>query len=419
MIISFIILFGALILGFPIYMALLTSGMYLLIVELNMNLSSVSLVLYDSVAKFTLTAVPFFLLAGAILDNTSMAKRLIHWLFSVISPVRGGIPLVGVVANEFFGAISGSSAAATGTVGKILHPEIAKVKNESFAIGLLTSAGALAIIMPPSITMILYGATASVSVGDLFLTGIFPAAVIGVLLGGFIVYSSKKAGPENKFSLKAVLVTGKAAFWVIILPVIILGGIYGGIFTPTESAAVAAIYAFIVAVFIYREMGVRSLFSAIKDTSLLTTQIFIIIAASVVFSQALTLAHVPQQLIELTANLPPWAFLLFLNIVLLAVGMFFDPTSAVLVLTPLLVPVALHMGVDLIHLGMIMTVNLAIGMFTPPVGMNLFVAQGVFKKPMAYIINSLKPFWIWYLGALLIITYFPQLYMWIPELVKQ
>jgi C4-dicarboxylate transporter DctM subunit len=418
MLISAIIFVLFLALGFPIYLALLSSGLYMIVFDMNMQGSSVVLMLYDSVARFTLVAVPFFLLAGALTETSTLAKRLVEWLFSIVRHVRGGVPITGVLANEFFGAISGSSAAATGTVGKIMFPEIKKVEGEAFALGLLTSCGALAIIMPPSITMILYGSAASVSTGTLFLAGIVPAILIGALISIYIVWRSKKVDKEHRFSFKEFILRTKNAFWILLLPVIILGGIYGGLFTPTEAASVAAMYAFIIATLIYKELGLRSIFGALKDSLVLNTQIFIIIASSAVFSQALTFAQVPQKLLALTSDLSPFIFLLIVNLILLLVGMFFDPTSAVLVITPLLVPICNLLGIDLIQLGLIMTVNLAIGMFTPPFGLNLFVSQGVFKKSMSEVVSSLKPFWIPYFLALAIITYIPQIYLWIPKLMK-
>ncbi|RSK55134.1 TRAP transporter large permease [Bacillus canaveralius] len=423
MLISIIILLGFMFIGFPIYIALLASSFYLLFFELSMSIQSVMLVLYDSVARFTLAAVPFFLLTGAILENSTMGERLVEWMYRVVGKIRGGLPLTGILANEFFGAISGSSAAATATVGKILHPKISKVESESFSIGLLTSAGALSVIMPPSITMILYGATASISISDLFLTGIVPALIVGVVIGGFIIVRSKgelEVDAEVAAAAEATYLQNlgratKNAFWVILFPLIILGGIYSGWFTPTEAAAFSAIYALMVAVFIYRDMGFKSLFQSVKSSLELTMQIFIVIAASAVFSQAMTFAQIPQQLVALTEDMPAFYFLIVLNILLILVGMFFDPTSAILVLTPLIVPIAQNLGIDLIHLGLIMTMNIAIGMFTPPFGLNLFVSQGVFQKPMHEIVNSLRPFWVWYGLCLLIVTYWPQLFMWIPE----
>lgn len=417
--ISLLILLGLLFLGFPIYISLLASSFYLLFFAVEMPLSNIILVLYDSVAKFTLAAVPFFLLAGAILQNTSMGRRLVDWMFSLVGSLRGGLPLTGLFANEFFGAISGSSAAATATVGKILHPKISKTNGESFSLGLLTSAGAIAVIMPPSITMILYGASASVSVGKLFITGIIPAMIVGIVLGCYIIWKSGRSKVSSiKFSVSNAIHSTRKAFWVILFPIIILGGIYTGWFTPTESAAVSAVYAMIVAILIYKDMGLNTFFDSVKGSLELTMQIFIVIASSAVFSQALTFAQVPQQLVQMTDNMPTWMFFIAINILLILVGMFFDPTSAVLVLTPLLVPIAQNLEIDLIHLGMIMTMNIAIGMFSPPFGLNLFVSQGVFNKPIHVIVKSLGPFWIWYLISLVIITYFPQLYMWLPELMN-
>lgn len=220
------------------------------------------------------------------METSSMAKRMVNWLFYLVSRYRGGAPLTGVLASEFFATISGSSAASTATVGKILYPEISKASGESFALGLLTSCGALAVVMPPSITMILYGATASISTGALFLTGIVPALLIGGLISFYIIWRSNKVETAERFSFKEFMLRTKNAFWILILPAVILGGIYGGLFTPTEAASVAAVYATVVAIFIYREMGLRTFFGAIKDAMMLNTQIFIIIASSTVFSQA-------------------------------------------------------------------------------------------------------------------------------------
>ena len=421
MIISLIILLATMALGLPIYLALLLSGLYVLAV-LDVPAGFVIATLYDGVYKFALLAVPFFILAGVLIERTSFSEKLIHYALKWSKGVRGGVPISGVIANEFFGTVSGSSAAATGTVGKILFPVIAESEGEPFALGLLTSAGALAIIMPPSITMVLYGAVVNVSVGKLFLTGIIPALIIGVILSGYIVWRAKPV-PKQARKLTAPEKVGPslrntvAVISVFLLPVLVLGGIYGGIFTPTESAAVAVVYVVLIAFFILKEINFKLLLSSLSEGSRLTCQIFVLIAASSVFSQALTMAQVPQKLVNICEGLSPTMFLIVLNIVLIFVGMFFDPASAVLVLAPIVAPVARALGIDLIHLGIVFTVNMAIGMFTPPFGLNLFVSQAVFKKSLEEIARSLTPFWVWYFIALAIITFIPALYMWVPNIL--
>jgi len=422
MVISLVILLATMTLGLPIYLALLFSGLYVLAV-LDVPAGFVIATLYDGVYKFALLAVPFFILAGVLIERTSFSERLIDYALKWSKKVRGGIPISGVIANEFFGTVSGSSAAATGTVGKILFPVIAESEGESFAVGLLTSAGALAIVMPPSITMVLYGAVVNVSVGKLFLTGIIPALIIGFILSVYIVWRAKpvtkKAREWKPMEKKGVssLRNSIAIVSVFFLPVLVLGGIYGGIFTPTESAAVAVIYVVLIALFILKEINFKLILSSLSEGSRLTCQIFVLIAASSVFSQALTMAQVPQKLVNICQGLSPMMFLIVLNTVLIFVGMFFDPASAVLVLAPIVAPVASAIGIDLIHLGIVFTVNIAIGMFTPPFGLNLFVSQAVFKKSLEEIAKSLIPFWVWYLVALAIITFLPEIYMWVPNML--
>jgi C4-dicarboxylate transporter DctM subunit len=408
-------------LGLPIYLSLLFSGLYIL-KTINVASSDVIMSLYDGVYKYSLLAVPFFLFAGSLVDKTSFSNQLVQYVTRWTSRIRGGVALSGVVANEFFGAISGSSVAATGTIGKILFPVIRKNHGESFALGLLTSAGALAIIMPPSITMILFGSVVNVSIGKLFITGIIPALLIGVLIGAYIVWRAKspsestndiKTNQRSPVSFRNFF----TVMCIFFLPILILGGIYTGLFTPTESSAVAAIYVVLVTKFVLRELNAQRLYSALADSLRLTTQIFLVVAASSVFSQALTMGQIPQQLVKLCEGLSPYMFLLVVNIVLIFTGMFFDPASAVLVLAPIVAPIAEALHIDLLHLGIVFTVNIAVGMFTPPFGLNLFVSQAVFEKPLEQIVRTLYPFSAIYLSALLIITFLPGIYMWVPRVL--
>jgi len=411
----FILIF-CLIIGLPIYSALLASGLYILVVAYHIPVDLVVIGLYDGVAKFTLLAVPYFLLAGALMDNSSISKRLVGCTTPWLIRVRGGVPIAGILANEFFGAISGSSPAAAATVGRVMYPAVAETNGERFALGLFTSAGALAIIMPPSINMILFATATNASIGALFLAGIIPAIILGVCLVGYILIVSPRPKELQRFELKVALQKTIEGIPAMSFPVIVLGGIYLGVFTPTEAGVVSAVYALLLPVILYREMGKKEIIASIRDTTKLTAQIFILISASTVFSQALTVARVPDMLSELMEGLHPFMFLGSLNLILLFVGCFFDPTSAVLVLAPVVAPIADAIGIDLTHLGIIFTVNLAIGMFTPPFGLNIFVIQSIFRKPLEEIARAVPPFFVVFLIALAIVTYFPQLYLWVPRM---
>ena len=410
MLIAVLILFTVLVLGFPIYIGLLLSGVYVLVIMYGIPIDMVITSMFDGVGKFSLTAVPFFILAGCLMEKGTIASRLVNSLSPWLVRVRGGITITAVAANEVFGAMSGSAPAAAGTIGKAMFPAVSKANGENFALGLFASCGALAIIMPPSINMIIFATATNCSIGDLFRVGVIPALIIGLILSVYIVIKSKPPADEDRFNLKFAL----KMFWkgipALILPLIVLGGIYGGIFTPTEAGAISAAYVFIVSAFVLRELSVKKVWDSLKETTKLTGQIFILIAASTVFSQALTIAQVPAYLAGVLGGVSPIVFLLLLNLLLLIVGCFFDPTSAVLILAPIVAPIAAHLGIGIIHLGIVFTVNLAIGMFTPPFGLNLFVIQSIFKRPMERIAKSIVPFFIVYVICLVILTFIPQLY---------
>ena len=410
-----LILLGSLILGLPIYMGLLAGGLYILVIAYHIPVDIVVINLYDGVAKFTLLAVPYFLLAGSLMENSSISRRLVESTSPWLVRVRGGLPIAGIIANEIFGAISGSSAAATATIGRVMYPAVVKTNGERFALGLFTSAGSLAIIMPPSINMILFATATNISIGALFLAGVVPALILGSCLTIYIFLVSPRPDETQRFDLKVAVGKTIEGLSALSFPVIVLGGIYTGVFTPTEAGAVSAVYAFLLPAVLYREMGWNEIVNSIKDTTKLSAQIFILIASSTVFSQALTVARVPDMLVSVMGDLGPFWFLVVLNLILLVVGCFFDPTSAVLVLAPVMVPIANAVGIDLLHLGIVFTVNLAIGMFTPPFGLNLFVMQSIFNKRLEELARAVPPFFAVFLVALLIITYFPQLYLWLPR----
>ncbi|MDR1516238.1 MAG: TRAP transporter large permease [Synergistaceae bacterium] len=411
--ITLLFLFVPLMLGFPIYTGLLLSGGYLLIFGYGVPADMLVTSMFDGVAKFSLSAVPFFLFAGCVMERTSIAARLVGCFTPWLIRARGGISIAAVCANEVFGAMSGSAPAAAGTIGKAMFPIVSKDSGESFALGLFASCGALAIIMPPSINMIIFATSTNVSISRLFKAGIIPALIIGLFLSAYLVKKSKPVSPDNKFDINYAMKSLWRGLPALSLPVLILGGIYGGIFTPSEAGAISAVYALIVAKFIFNEINWKIIIACLRDTVKLTGQIFILIAASTVFSQALAIAQVPAMLGNALSGLSEVSFLVLMNIVLLIAGAFFDPTSAILILAPVFIPISATHGIDPIHAGIIFTINLAIGMFTPPFGLNLFVIQGIFNKPMEVIAKSIVPFFFVYLVCLVIFTFCPQLYMWL------
>ncbi len=417
MLIGILMFAACLIMGFPIYVCLLVIGLYVQLFVNHIPPDMIISALLDGVAKPSLLAIPFFLLAGGLMEHSSLSSRLVGTIKPLLRRVRGGIPLTALVANEIFGAMSGSAPAATATIGRVMLPAITETNGERFGLGLLTSAGSIAIIMPPSINMIVFAAATDTSIGDLFLAGIIPALVVFVILGAYIFYMSKTVS-DQKFSMQEAIKGLTQGFWVLLLPVIILGGIYSGICTPTEAGAVAAVYALLLPLFVFKDFNWKILKDTFLESAMLNAQIFILVAASIVFSQALTIAQVPQSLAERLAGVNPFIFLLGLNVLLLIVGCFFDPVSAVLVLAPMMIPITAKLGINPIHLGIVFTVNLAIGMFTPPFGLNLFVMQSIFKKSMEAIVDAVWPFIILYILVLAIITYFPQLYIWLPQTLR-
>jgi C4-dicarboxylate transporter DctM subunit len=409
--------------GMPIFLILLVTATLALALVMNVPLTAVPQMMFGSIDKFSLLAVPFFIFAGEILSNGGISERLMRWVQSIFGGVRGSVALTTVGTFEFFGAISGSSPATVAAVGKTLYPALREGGyDEKFSLGLVTSAGAIASIIPPSITMILYGAAAEQSVAKLFIGGVFPGLLVGLLSACYILYYTytRDIAATERFSLRRFAQATRRSIWALLAPVIILGTIYGGICTPTETAGIACVYAALVTRFIYRTVSWRRLLELSVSSAVLTAQIMIIVAASGVFSWLLTISGVPQAIVKFIAaqQISPDMLLLAINLLLLVVGCFIDPASAVLVLTPLLVPIVKHAGIDLIHFGVIVTVNLAIGMFTPPFGLNLFISQGLFNVPMTRIIQGLTPFLLVQLAALALITYVPWLSLYLGQFIQ-
>jgi len=408
-------LLGLMFIGLPIYVALLIMTFFIQTVLIDGSLLSVVAGLYDGIAKPSLLAVPFFVLAGNLIQSSSMGERLVLMILRLVGGIRGAVPISCVLANGFFGAISGSAPAATATIGKITYPALEKTYGEKLGLGLIASTGALSTIIPPSITMIIYGIATETSVGKLFFAGIIPGIILMAVLAVYCFL--KRPLGEGSHVTQSEYDSPVKGIPVILFPVIVLGGIYAGFFTPTEAGAVAAGYAFLIPLLIYRDFTAQKIKDAIINSARITSQLFIIIASSIVFAQALAMAQVPQMLTTALGGMNPTLFLLMLNVILLIVGMIFEPGAAILILGPIVASIGTHLGIDPIHLGLIVCFNMSIGMFTPPFGLNLFVSQAVFRKPLERISGSVWPFLAIYIAVLLLITFVPVLSTWLPALI--
>ena len=399
--------------GFPIFLVLLTSVTAALVFFMNVPLAALHQNLFGSINVFALLAVPFFIYAGELMGRGSVAQRLVDFVQSGVGSVRGSLGVTTVGTAAIFGAISGVSAATVATVGKVMYPAMRRAGYpETFSAGLITAVGAIDIIIPPSIPMIVYGAAAEESVPRLYAAGIIPGLMLAGMLAGYVIWRARRDGfgPGEPFSGSRFLTATGRGLWALGAPFIILGGIYGGVFSPTEAAAVACVYAAIVTRFVFRELSWRDIMDASASTVFFTAQILIVVACAGVFSWLLTVNQVPASLVAWLkgADVAQWQFLLAVNVLFLVVGCFLDPLSAILLLTPLLVPVVKALGIDTVHFGIIITVNLAIGLFHPPFGINIFVAQSVLGIDVNTIYRGILPFIVIYLIALVIITYIPQ-----------
>lgn len=403
-----------LIFGFPIFLVLLTAVTVALLFYMNVPLAVLHQNLFGSINAYALLAIPYFIYAGELMGRGSVARRLVDFVQGGVGSVRGSLGVTTVGTAAIFGAISGVSAATVATVGKIMYPSMVRAGYpQPFAAGLVTAVGAIDIIIPPSIPMIVYGAAAQESVPRLYAAGIFPGLLIAALLAGYVIWRawSGNFGVGEPFSAKRLWVATIRGLWALGAPVIILGGIYGGVFSPTEAAAVACIYAIFVTRFVFRELSWSDILAASAATVRFTAQILIILACAGVFSWLLTINQVPAELVGWIKyfDVSAWQFLLIVNVVLLLVGCFLDPLSSILLLTPLLVPIAKALGIDTVHFGIVIMVNLAIGLFHPPFGINIFVAQSVLGIKLETLYRGIIPFVVIYLIALGIITYVPDI----------
>jgi len=403
-----------LILGLPIFVVLILTSLAAILFVAHVPTQAIPTYMFASLDNFPLLAVPFFVLAGEIMGRGGIANRVVTWVVSIIGGVRGSLAVTTVASSELFGAMAHTSVGTVVAIGRLLFPSLTKHGyNERFAVSLITSSGAVAVIIPPSISMILYAMTAQVSAIKLFTAGILPSLLIGVVDAVYVlVYARIKMVPlSSPARWRNIWDATKEASWAIGTLIVIFGGIYGGVFTPTEAAGVAVVYSLFVAMAVYREIGLAELMQVIVSSVYLIAQILIIVTGAGVYSWLMTTSGIPQSLIAAVAamRLPDWETLLFVNAGLLVAGSFLEPPAAILILTPLLLPVVGAAGISALHFGIIMAVNLSIGLYTPPFGLNLFAARAIFNVPMGTIYRGVLPFVVVNFIALLVITYVPAI----------
>jgi C4-dicarboxylate transporter DctM subunit len=415
----FVMLFAFMLIGMPVAVALGLSSLLTILVFAHDSLASLSLKLYETSEQFTLLAIPFFILAGAFMTTGGVAKRMIRFAIACVGHLRGGLAMASVLACMLFAAVSGSSPATVVAVGSIVIAGMVRAGYPlPFAAGVVCNAGTLGILIPPSIVMVVYGAATETSVGKLFMAGVVPGIVLGLMLmvAIYVLARIKKLPRQPRAGFGEIAVAARDSLWGLMLIVIILGGIYGGVFTPTEAAAVAAVYAFIVAVFVYRDIGLPQVPGVLVDAVRVTVMLMFIIANALLFAHVLTTERIPQVIAEqiVAWGMAPWAFLIVVNLLLLVAGCFMEPTGIILILAPILFPIAMRLGIDPVHLGIIMVVNLEIGMVTPPIGLNLFVTAGITKMSIGQVVQAALPWLAVLLLFLVIVTYVPQMTLWLP-----
>ena len=421
---SIAILFGLfaflLLIGTPIAIALGASTFLTLVTFTHISPIEISSMIFEKVESYSLMAIPMFILAGSLLSKGSSAKRIIEFAKSVVGHFPGGLPMAAIFASIIFAAVS--SPATVVAIGSIMFAAIEEAGYpKRYAIGTVATAGSLGILIPPSIVMIVYGVTAEQSIGKLFMAGIIPGLMIGSMMMAVTYIGAKRLGfkrtQPQPFSVR--LRKMKEASWALMTIIIVIGGIYGGVFTPTEAAAVAAVWAFFVSMFIYRDISWRDIPKVFLEAAKTSAMIMFIIANAMLFAHFLTLENVPQQITQflIDAHVGPLMFLLFVNILLFFAGDFMEPSSIIMIMVPLLLPVAIALGIDPIHFGIVVTVNMELGMITPPIGLNLFVTSGITGVSLKDVIVYSLPWSMTILVGLLIITYIPEISLWLPNMM--
>ena len=418
--IIFGILVALMITGMPVSIALGLTVLTYLFAFTEVPIESVGLKLFTGIEKFEIMAIPFFILAGNFLTHGGVARRMINFASSMVGHYHGGLSLAAVFACALFAAVSGSSPATVVAIGAILLPAMVKQGFPArFGVGTIASAGGLGILIPPSIVMVMYAVSTNSSVGALFIAGIIPGIVLALMLGFTTWFIASRNGYPR---LKRVNWAGRlkafrSSVWGLLLIVIVMGGIYSGMFTPTEAAAMSAVYAFCIAVFVYKDLTIKSVGRVLLDSANMSAMLLYIITNAVLFSFILTYENIPQALAQwlVETGLGPIGFLVVVNLMLLLAGNIMEPSSIILITAPILFPVAMALGIDPIHFGVIIVVNMEIGMITPPVGLNLYVASGISRLGMTETTIACFPWLLTMLLFLLIITYWPPLSLWLPK----
>ena len=406
--------------GMPISISLGLTVLTFLFTMTQVPLESVALKLFTGIEKFEIMAIPFFILAGNFLTHGGVAKRMINFATSMVGHWYGGLGLAGVVACALFAAVSGSSPATVVAIGSILLPAMVKAGfPNKFGAGVIATSGALGILIPPSIVMVMYSVATNTSVGALFMAGVLPGLALAATLGGVTWYRAKKYDypRQPKATWGERWKAFRASVWGLLLIVVVMGGIYTGIFTPTEAAAMSAVYAFICAVFIYKDLGLKDVPKVLLNSANMSAMLLYIITNAVLFSFIMTNENIPQALADwmLGNGLGVITFLLAVNVILLLAGNFMEPSSIVLIFAPILFPVAVALGIHPVHFGILMVVNMEVGMCHPPVGLNLYVASGITKMGITELTVAVWPWLLSMLGFLIVVTYWPGLSLWLPR----
>ena len=399
-------------LGMPIFIVLIVSALSGIFLMGGIPLQAVHTAMFGSLDSFPLLAVPLFILAGDVMARGGIARRLIELALTLVGGVRGSLALATIGAASAFGAMSGSSVACVAAIGKLTLPSLEKNGyGRKFGVSLITATGVIDVIIPPSIPMIIYAIAAQQSVTTLFLAGIVPGLIVACALSLYVmIYARLKQIPVGEPAQWGKIARAlKDGLWAVMTPVVILGGIYGGLFTPTEAAGVACIYAILVSVFVYRELTWSGVWDITRDSAVLVGQIMIIVSAAGAYAWFITTSGFAAALVTFIADmhLQTWLLLLVINLLLLVVGSLMEPPAAILVLMPLLSPITAQAGIDPIHFGLVVTVNLAVGMFLPPFGLNLFASHALFGTPLPTLYRGVLPFLLIYLAVLMLLTYVP------------
>lgn len=408
--------------GMPISIALGLTVLSFLFTMTDVPVEAVALKLFTGIEKFEIMAIPFFILAGNFLTHGGVARRMIQFATAMVGHWHGGLALAGVLACALFAAVSGSSPATVVAIGSIILPAMVKQGYpKSFGAGVITTSGALGILIPPSIVMVMYSVSTNTSVGKLFMAGVIPGLMLAALLGltTWILARKHDYPRMDKASWGERWLAFRRSAWGLLLIVIVMGGIYTGIFTPTEAAAMAAVYAFIIAVFVYKDLNLKQVPKVLLDSAAMSAMLLYIITNAVLFSFLMTSEGIPQAMAGwiMDKGFGLVSFLLVVNFLLLLAGNVMEPSSIVLIMAPILFPVATALGVDPVHFGIIMVVNMEIGMCHPPVGLNLYVASSITKMGITELTMAVLPWLCTMLVFLLLITYVPQISLWLPSLV--